>query len=50
MAKCKGCGAEITWIKTSGGKSIPCDPDQVMYWAKPKAKGKVVLAPDLYEL
>ena len=37
MAKCRGCGATIIWI----GK-IPCDPDQVGYWQKPKAKGKVV--------
>ena len=42
MAKCKGCGAEIIFIGTAGGKSIPCDPEQVMYWVKPKAKGKVV--------
>lgn len=37
MARCKGCGAEIFWI----GR-IPCDPDPVTYWEKPKAKGKVV--------
>lgn len=37
MAKCKGCGAEIIWI----GK-MPCDPERVTYWAKPKAPGKVV--------
>ncbi len=42
MAKCKGCGAPIIWIKTLAGKSTPCDPDLVMYWEKPKAKGKVV--------
>ena len=42
MAKCKGCGAKIIWIGTPGGKSIPCDPEQVMYWEKAKAKGKVV--------
>lgn len=42
MAKCKGCGAQIVWIGTPGGKSIPCDPEQVMYWEKAKAKGKVV--------
>lgn len=42
MATCKGCGAEIIWIRTLAGKSIPCDPEQVMYWEKPKAKGKVV--------
>lgn len=37
MATCKGCGAEIIWI----GK-MPCDPERVPYWAKEKAKGKVV--------
>lgn len=42
MPKCRGCGAEIIWIKTLGGKSMPCDPEQVMYWEKAKAKGKVV--------
>lgn len=42
MAKCKGCGAEIIWIKTGGGKKMPCDPDPVMYWGRKNAKGKVV--------
>lgn len=42
MAKCKGCGAEIIWIVTAGGKSIPCDPAQIVYWERAKAKGKVV--------
>lgn len=42
MANCKGCGAEIIWIKTGGGKKIPCDQDQIMYWARKNAKGKVV--------
>ena len=42
MAKCKGCGAEIIWIKTNTGKSMPCDPAMVTYWEKPKALGKVV--------
>lgn len=37
MATCKGCGAKIIWI----GK-MPCDPERVPYWAKEKAKGKVV--------
>ena len=44
MAKCKGCGAEIVWIKTTAGKSMPCDPGLVPYWAKPGAAGKVVTA------
>ena len=42
MAKCKGCGAEIIWIKSAGGKSIPCDPEQVLYWERSRGKGKVV--------
>ncbi len=42
MAKCKGCGADIIWIQTLGGKSIPCDPQPVTYWEKAKAPGKVV--------
>ena len=25
MSKCKGCGAEITWIKTEAGKIMPCN-------------------------
>lgn len=31
MAKCKSCGADIIWIKTDNGKSMPCDADQVLY-------------------
>lgn len=42
MARCKGCGADIIWIQTHGGKSIPCDPQPVTYWEKAKALGKVV--------
>ena len=42
MSKCKGCGAPIIWIATLGRKSIPCDPEPVFYWQKPKAKGRIV--------
>lgn len=31
MATCRGCGAAIIWIRTPGGKSIPCDPEQIVY-------------------
>ena len=27
--KCKGCGADIKFIKTKSGKFIPADPDPV---------------------
>lgn len=30
MSKCKGCGAEIVWIKTPAGKAMPCDPNKVI--------------------
>ncbi|WP_046180362.1 hypothetical protein [Domibacillus tundrae] len=25
MSKCRGCGAEIQWIKTDSGKAMPAD-------------------------
>ena len=42
MAKCKSCGAEIVFVKTSGGKLMPCDAHPVRYWQLEKGKGKVV--------
>lgn len=26
MSTCNGCNAEIVWVKTAGGKRMPCDP------------------------
>ena len=31
MSRCKGCGAEISWIKTKSGKSMPVDEKPVPY-------------------
>lgn len=31
MSRCRGCGAEIIWIKTVGGRAMPCDPGPVLY-------------------
>jgi len=42
MQRCKACGAQIRWIRTKSGKSMPCDPQPVPYWQRPKARGKVV--------
>lgn len=42
MAKCKGCGAEIIWIKTPAGKSMPCNAEPMTYWENPGAAGKIV--------
>ena len=39
---CRGCGAPILWIKTPGGKSMPCDPAPVYYRIVPGGKDKVV--------
>lgn len=39
---CKGCGRLIGWIRTSAGKSMPVDPDQVSYWQSAKGKSKIV--------
>ena len=42
MAKCKSCGAPIVWVKTRNRKDMPCDPSLVPFWAKFRAKGKIV--------
>ena len=42
MSQCKACGAPIIWIKTPGGKSMPCDAQPVTYQAQSKAKDKIV--------
>ena len=33
MARCKSCGAEITFVKTIGGKAMPCDAEAMPYAA-----------------
>lgn len=43
LAKCKGCGRDIFWVRTPSGKAMPCDPVPVKYWPEDKAPGKVVL-------
>ena len=30
QSKCKGCQADIVWIKTTNGKNMPCDPKKVV--------------------
>lgn len=42
MATCKGCGAEIDFIRTPTGKLMPVDKDLVPYWQKEGAPGKIV--------
>ena len=42
MAKCKGCGAEIIWVKTASGKAMPCDPELVTYKQRTLGQMKIV--------
>ena len=41
-ATCRGCGAPIVWIRTTGGKSMPCDAKPVLYKERKGAAGKIV--------
>lgn len=40
--KCKKCGAEIIWIQTIGGRSMPCNAEQTYYIEKLGAKDRIV--------
>ena len=40
--KCRGCGADIVWIQTPGGKSMPCDPVPVYYKLQAKGPEKLI--------
>ena len=42
MPKCRGCGADIIFIKTQTGKHIPCEPALLPYWQRKGAKNKIV--------
>lgn len=43
MATCKGCGAEINWIKTDAGRMMPINKAPTPYWENPYGRGKVIL-------
>lgn len=42
MPKCKGCGAEIRWLKLPSGKSMPVDPDPIPYWEDRHGSHKIL--------
>lgn len=39
---CRGCGAEILWIRTPAGKAMPVNPERVCYWQNPLGAYKIV--------
>ena len=41
-APCRGCGAEIGFIKTVAGKTIPVNPEEVAYEQKAGGSLKIV--------
>lgn len=43
---CKSCGAAIVWIKTPGGKSMPCNASPIYYIEKPKSGTKKAVTPN----
>ena len=43
MIYCRSCHAPILFVTMKSGKSMPCDPALVPFWANPNAKGKVVM-------
>lgn len=42
MSVCRECGRPIVWIRTAGGKRMPCDPQRVAYWQTPGGSRKIV--------
>ena len=38
MARCKSCGAEISWVKTTAGKLMPVDEPGIPYIEDPSGK------------
>jgi len=32
MPKCKGCGAQIRWVKTANGKNMPLDEKEKLFY------------------
>ena len=43
---CKGCGAATVWIRTPGGKSMPCDATPRYYIEKPRSGSKKIVTPN----
>ena len=46
MSRCKSCGAEIKWIKTASGKSMPCDAKPISYRIDTHYGNLTLITPD----
>ena len=44
MSRCRGCQAEVIWIRTSMGKKMPCDVEPV--WVLPETGGNTFVRKD----
>lgn len=42
-ARCRGCGAEIVWIRMPSGKSMPCDAEPRYFIERPKTGSKKIV-------
>lgn len=42
ISKCRGCGADLIYIRTPKGRHMPCDPPLVPYWPREGGPGRVV--------
>ena len=42
VTRCKSCGAEIVFIGTGNGNSIPCNAEVLPYWQTKGGKHKIV--------
>lgn len=46
QAVCRSCGAAIVFIRTPGGKSMPCNATPVYYIEKPRTGSKRIVTPN----
>lgn len=42
MAECRSCGAPIKWIKTTAGRSMPCDAEGRTYKENPNGAAVII--------
>ena len=42
LGTCRGCGAQIAWVRMASGKNMPCDAAVKRYWPDPAGPEKIV--------